>query len=115
MPPFLLNRDGTISDVDDVWLPYLHETDFVAPEAFLTIMLRAQSNTTAFKRPKDQTPDAIEDLLSYYRPALFPEGCKTALDIYNLPVADLGTWLKKTVSVDEENILQEQGETLDTL
>ncbi|KUL90693.1 hypothetical protein ZTR_00025 [Talaromyces verruculosus] len=115
MPPYLLNRDQTISDVDDVWLPYLRETDFVAPEAFLTIMLRAQSNTTAFKRPNDQMPDAIEKLLSYYHPAKFPEGCKTTLDIYYLPVADLKTWLEKTVTEDESNILQEKGETLDNM
>jgi hypothetical protein len=114
MDPYLLNWDGTISEVDEVWFPYLNKSDYVTPEALLALMLRAQSDSKAFRRPKDRIPDAIAKLLSWYKPHHYPENCKTVSDIYELPPEELVAWLEKITIPDEASILEEQGENLDT-
>lgn len=115
MDPYLLNSDGTISDVDKIWFPYLHKSCFVAPDVFLNLILRAQSDSKPFRRPKDQVPDAIAKLLSSYGPDDFPENCETASDVYQLPLGDLEVWLKANIEEMGFNILQASGKTLDTM
>lgn len=113
MARYLLNRDGTISELDDVWYPYLPSSDYVTPQIFLGLLLRAQSDSKAFILPKDQVPDAISTFLGLYAPNQFPENCQTASDIYALPLDELKAWLQTTAKPIADSILEEPGENLD--
>lgn len=115
MEPRLLNRDGTISELDKVWFPYLHSHDYVTPETFLTLLLCAQSDSKAFIRPIDQVPDAIGQFVDQFRADQFPEPCKTVSDVYALPRDELAAWLQTVATPVADNILEEPAKNLDDL
>ena len=114
MDPFLLNNDRTISEVDEVWYPYIKSTLFVEPEVLLQLMLHAQSESKNFVRPKDEVPDAIAELLGWILKAQYPPGCQTIHDIYQLGPEELKPWMEVHLDPVADNILVDLGETLDT-